>query len=186
MSKEQNIEYELMEEEPIRNTLNHSLYSLNIEGQNNIEVLRILYLHTLGYNKNQIAKHFKMSASRVAYIMQSDEFRMLAQDYTKNTLQMTKLAITMMSEKALQTMVKLLDSKNEKIQLSAAKDLLDRAGLVSKQVIEFSEGTGMEALSDANLVEVVTNSMQDILRRKELPQIESNERSDRTPETGSI
>lgn len=167
---EKNIEYEVIEAEPARDkSVENVLYSLGSGNSEEIEAMRVLYLSTLGYSRNQIAAHFKMSARRVQEIMRSEEFKIMAQEYSKNTLMLTKLSITMMSEKALQTMVKLLDSKSEKIRLATAKDLLDRAGLAKKQTIEFSDSSGFDDMDDAKLVDVVTRSMQDILGRKELP-----------------
>lgn len=169
MSDDKNIEYEIIEAEPARDkAIEKSLYSLGTGSSEEVEAMRILYLSMLGYSRNQIAVHFKMSARRVQEIMKSEEFKIMAQEYSKNTLMVTRLSITMMAEKAMQTMVGLLDSKSEKIRLATAKDLLDRAGLVKKQSIEFTDTTGFDTMDDARLVDVVSRSMQEILQRKEL------------------
>lgn len=188
--KEKNIEYEIIEAEPAREaSLDHILYSLGGSDTQELEAMRILYLHTLGYSRNQIAMHYRMSAKRVQEIMRSEEFRIMAKDYTKNTLMLTKLSITMMSEKAMQTMVELLNSKNEKTRYTVAKDLLDRAGLVGKQLVEITDNTGYDSLDDDRLQEVVMKSMHDILGRKEIAkdgESESDESTHRAPQEGSV
>ena len=68
----------------------------------------------------------------------------------------------------MSTLIGLLDSKSEKVRLATAKDILDRAGLVTKQTVQFTENTGLGAMDDDHLLDVVSKSMQDILSRRDM------------------
>ena len=160
--------YEIMEADPVHDIEDErGLYAPHDADTPEHEAMRIMYLHSLGYSQSQIAMHYKMSAKRVREIMKSEEFRLLAQEYTKNTTMMAKLSLSMVTEKAMSTLVGLLDSKSEKVRLATAKDILDRAGLVTKQAVQFTENTGLGSMDDDHLLEVVSKSMQDILSRRD-------------------
>ena len=161
--------YEIMDADPIHEIEDEvGLYAPVSTSTPEHEAMRILYLHSLGYSQSQIAMHYKMSAKRVRELMKSEEFRLLAQEYTKNTTMMAKLSLSMVTEKAMSTLIGLLDSKSEKVRLATAKDILDRAGLVTKQTVQFTENTGLGAMDDDHLLDVVSKSMQDILSRRDM------------------
>lgn len=81
---------------------------------------------------NEIASKHEVSRTSLWQYRQNPEFKALMEDFGKQILDMTRNELKLNSNKYLQKLSKLADSKSEKVALDALKTLMGMAGISSE------------------------------------------------------
>lgn len=120
-------------------------------------VMQILQYDIQGYTSQLIAKQVGIEVQQVYHIRQSDAYKLAREEVLKQVITGARKYMEVSTIKAVKTLVQCLDSKNEKVKLTAAQDILNRAGLGATQQIEITGnmGTSFDHFSDAELAEIM-------------------------------
>lgn len=120
-------------------------------------VMQILQYDIQGYTSQLIAKQVGLETEQIYHIRQSDAYKVAREEVLKQVISGARKYMEVSTIKAVKTLVQCLDSKNEKVKLTAAQDILNRAGLAATQQIEITSnmGTSFEHFSDAELAEIM-------------------------------
>lgn len=103
----------------------------------------IILMITSGKTQKQIAKEIQVSENTISEWKKSKEFKEEIQKQMRENF--GSLAI-----EAQQKLKKLLNSKNENIQIQAIKDVLDRAGYKPIEKTELKTEAKVELVDDVN------------------------------------
>ena len=103
----------------------------------------IILMVTSGKTQKQIAKEIQISENTISEWKRNKEFKEEIQKQMKENF--GSLAI-----EAQQKLKKLLNSKNENIQIQAIKDVLDRAGFKPVEKAEITAESKVELVDDVN------------------------------------
>ena len=103
----------------------------------------IILMVTSGKTQKQIAKEFQISENTISEWKRNKEFKEEIQKQMRENF--GSLAI-----EAQQKLKKLLNSKNENIQIQAIKDVLDRAGFKPVEKAEITAESKVELVDDVN------------------------------------
>ena len=121
-----------IDEDKIINDLAKAEYShqaLQLRVLTDINLSRFCCMYIKGVTTHQLATEFGISPSLVSKIKCTPEFKKMLSILTSEVSNAARMLLTTSALKATNTLVKLLDSDDEKIQLGAAKDILDRMGV---------------------------------------------------------
>lgn len=103
----------------------------------------IILMITTNKTQKQIAKEIQISENSICEWKKNKEFKNEIQNQMRENF--GSLAI-----EAQQKLKKLLNSKNEYIQIQTIKDILDRAGYKPTDKIDMSGGYKVELVDDVN------------------------------------
>lgn len=99
-----------------------------------------MLLRMQGLNYEQIAEQIGVGPSIVENWFYRDttfrtEFEKFAQEYIEEITKTARERMQSAADQAMQTLVELLNSQNERIRLDAARDLLDRTGFKPEDIL---------------------------------------------------
>lgn len=125
--------------------------------------LRAIYLYLAGgYTYKQIAALVGVTTTTIKnWLMQPDVQKIIG-EIQKRELDLVKANINAMTNKALDTMMDLMDSPMDNVRYQASKDILDRAGLKAAQNIKVNKTVTNLEQQIADLAEF-TISDEDII-----------------------
>lgn len=90
-----------------------------------------------GYNYKEIAEMLGYDHTTIKnWFLLDDVFRAEFQKYESKGLENAKKILEDASVEAANKVTELLDNRNAQVSLNAAKDILDRTGLIAKQKVE--------------------------------------------------
>ena len=92
-------------------------------------------------SNSKIAQEIGVHRNTISNWLKNEEFLNEKSKFIKTQLQSS-------AGKALRTMVKLLNAKNEQVRYNAAKDILDRTGHKPSDKIEHSGNMGVNIIDD--------------------------------------
>lgn len=92
-------------------------------------LVRMAYFMMMGYTAKETAAEMQVSVHTVEQWRKTAEFKAVCGTLTKEITAAARTFLTAATLKATKTMLNLLDSADERIQMSAAKDILDRTGV---------------------------------------------------------
>ena len=95
-----------------------------------IEYVRIALLTSQGFSTSEISDKTGVTTEQLAYIIKSTEYSAAVELLTRQVKYYAKAVLVTMVPKALGNLYSLLDSGNDKIKLAAAKEILNRLGIV--------------------------------------------------------
>lgn len=98
-------------------------------------LVRMAYLMMMGYTAKETAEEMGASLHTVEQWRKRAEFRAVCGTLTKEITAAARTFLTSATLKATKTMLELLDSEDERIQMSAAKDILDRTGVKQEDTL---------------------------------------------------
>lgn len=102
--------------------------------------LRVIYLYLAGgYTYKQIASLVGVTTTTVKNWLMLPEVQTIVGEIQTRELALVKANINAMTNKALETMMDLMDSNMDNVRYQAARDLLDRAGLKAAQNIKVNK-----------------------------------------------
>lgn len=127
-------------------------------------VSKIAYLTVQGYTNAAIAENLGVPIPIIQQARKTEEFKSMMHALTSEIISTARIFLTAASFKAVRTMVELLDSVNEKIKLSAAKEVLDRVGIKAPETIELvSKNDSINDMTEEQLVDMVKLGMAELL-----------------------
>lgn len=92
-----------------------------------LERVALLYANGIGYPK--MAEQLGVAPSAVRNLVKRDSFKAIIDDISNQAIETCKDYLRIGAVKATTTMLNLLDDMSSKVRFSAAKDIMNRAGL---------------------------------------------------------
>lgn len=119
-------------------------------------VLKILQYDVQGYTNIVIARELDLPIERIVSVKTTETYKIAKKELLAAVLESSRKYMEISTVKAVKTLVECMDSRNEKVRMLAAQDLLNRAGLQAPQQIEIKNTTPDFAhLSDSDLEEIL-------------------------------
>lgn len=123
------------------------------------DIMKLVYLDTQGYGTQAISTAMKLTSEDVAAIRRSESFKIAKDAVLAEIMAMSRRMMEVTAMKAVKTLTECMDSKNDKIKLSAAVEVLNRTGLSATQKIELTTTNNtMVNFTEDELAEIIRSS----------------------------
>lgn len=120
-----------------------------------------------GYSVADAAEHLGINKNTITHwLRKDDDFKKLLETFSQGLLEEIKLELVISAREALSTLQGLLHSENDQIRLSAAKDILDRAGFKpsNKKEIDVTQTVNYFAnMSDDELMKFISLNPSEVI-----------------------
>lgn len=128
-----------------------------------VDLVKMAYFVVQGYDNGRIAKEFDTIPQNIYDIRGSERFKQILNLLTNEILATARTFLTASGLKAVTNLIKLMDSKNEKTQLKATVEVLDRIGLKTPEQIELiDKGNKFSTMSEEELAKMIKLGMDEI------------------------
>lgn len=122
-------------------------------------IMKLVCMDVQGFGTDAIAKNMAMSKDDVTVIRRSDAFKSAREAMMTAIIEKSRSMIEVSTMKAVKTLTECMESKNDKVKLSAAVEVLNRTGLNATQKIELTTTQNtMVNFTDDELAEILRNS----------------------------
>jgi len=122
-------------------------------------IMRLVYLDVQGYGAGAISEAMALSEHDVQLIRRSESFKLAKDAVMAEILALSRRMIEVSSIKAVKTLTECMGSKNDKVRLSAAVEVLNRTGLTATQKIELTTtNNSLAHYTDDELAEMLRGS----------------------------
>jgi hypothetical protein len=109
----------------------------------------------------------KISLTQAHDIKQSDKFKQIIQLLNTEIIATARTFLTASGMKALVTLLRCMDSKDDRIKLKASTEVLDRIGLKApEQITLIHQGDRLQNMSEEELFAVVKMGIDEIKIKK--------------------
>lgn len=119
---------------------------------------RVAYLFMMGHTTAEIAEQMAVSHETVKRARTTPEFKAILHSLNQEIASAARMFMSSATLKATKVMLTLLDSEDERIQMSAAKDILDRTGVKQNDVLEVVDKR------DAHIDEMTREELSQLLK----------------------
>jgi hypothetical protein len=140
--------------------------SLDAEVQNETRlvtvsnIMKLVYMDVQGYGADALATNMKLSRDDVQLIRRSSAFQNAKEAMMADIVAKSRQMIEVSTMKAVKTLTECMESKNDKVRLSAAVEVLNRTGLTATQKIELTTtNNSMMNFTEDELAEIVRSGM---------------------------
>lgn len=130
-----------------------------------VNLARFTYQYIQGANSDDLAKSFKISKALVNSIKCLPQFKRMLTLITAEVTYSAKMFLNTAGLKATRTIVELLDSDDEKVRFSAAKDILDRMGVKNAAAgsVESGKKDDLSHMNEEQLKEILKLGVKELL-----------------------
>ena len=129
-----------------------------------VDLVKLAYLYLQGYDTTAMARTFDVTNSRINEIKHSEKFKSIMGAINKEIIATARTFMGAAGIKATVTLIKCLDSYDEKVKLKAATEVLDRIGITTPKQLEIiqSNDNNISGMSDEQLMEFIKKGMTEI------------------------
>jgi hypothetical protein len=128
-----------------------------------VDLVKMAYYVVQGYDNAQIAKEFDTLTQNIYDIRGSERFKQILNLLTGEILATARTFLAASGLKAVTNLIKLMNSTNEKTQLKATVEVLDRIGLKTPEQLEIiDKGNKFATMSEAELAKMIKLGMDEI------------------------
>ncbi len=131
-----------------------------------VDLSKLAMYHVQGYGTSEVAKIFGVSVRRICEIKASDKFKAMLTVLNLEIISTARTFLTASGLKAVKTLLQCMDSRDDRVKLNAATQVLDRIGLKNPDQIEIiSKGDRINEMSQEELMGVIKLGMDEIIKK---------------------
>lgn len=151
-------EHIILSNETVKSSIEDIKAETNLKSVEN--VMQLIQHDIQGYGTSAISELMGVKHDDVLAIRRSDTYKALRTKVMSEIIELSKRAIEVSTIKAVKTLMECMESKNDKVKLSAAVEVLNRTGLTATQKIELTTTTHNEisSFTDEELAEILRGS----------------------------
>lgn len=128
-----------------------------------VDLIKMAHLHIQGFSRIDIAKEFSVTVDNINYLRGTEKYRAILGLLNNEIVATARTFLTASSMKAVLTLITMLNSRDDRIKLKAATEIMDRIGLKTPEQIEIiQKGDKLAQMSETELLEFVKSGVKEI------------------------
>lgn len=133
-----------------------------------INMVEMAYLHVQGYGNTAMSNVLGITPTQVQVIKSSDKFKAVLSALNTEIVNTARTFLMAASLKAVNTLLKCLDSDDDKTRLKASTEVMDRIGLKEPdQLVVIQKADNINKMDEKQLLDFIKMGMSEIIKKKE-------------------